>query len=115
MPAITKPMKVNLLKSRCGRLWNMPYRDGELVAKDTKCPLCGDPDSAGHILGHCQHKELKAHYIARHDMAMRKIIKEVMKGQSGSHFIITDNYRIGPHPVATGRPSPTRSPQQEDT
>jgi len=29
-------------------------------------------------------------YIARHDKAMRKIIKEVMKGQSGSHFIIAD-------------------------
>ena len=98
MPAITEPMKVNLLKSRCGRLWNkklafmfnMPYLNGEPVAKDTKCLLCGNPDSAGHILGHCQHKELKAHYIARHDMAMRKIIKEVMKGQSGSHFIIAD-------------------------
>ena len=98
MPAVTEPMKVNLLKSRCGRLWNkklafmcnMPYLSGEPIAKDTRCPLCGDPDSAGHMLGHCQHKELKALYIARHDKAMRKIIKEVMKGQHGSHFIIAD-------------------------
>ena len=100
MSAITEPMKVNLLKSRCGRLWNKklafmfnkPCLNGEPIAKDTKCPLCRHPDSAGHILGHCQHKELKAHYIARHDKAMRKIIKEIMKpqGQSGGHFIIAD-------------------------
>ena len=65
------------------------YLSGEPIAKDTRCPLCGDPDS-GHMLGHCQHKELKALYIARHDKAMREIIKEVRKGQNGSHFIIAD-------------------------
>ena len=96
MSSITEPMKVNLLKGRYGRLWNkklafmfnMPYLSGEPVAKDTKCPLCGEPDSAGHMLGHCQHKELKAHYIARHDKAMRKVIREVMKGHSGGQYII---------------------------
>ena len=56
-------------------MFNLPYLSGEPIATDTRCPLCGDPDSAGHMLGHCKHKELKARYIARHDKAMRKIIK----------------------------------------
>ena len=41
------------------------------------------------MLGQCKHDELKAH-SERHDKAMRKIIKEVMKGQSGSQFVIAD-------------------------
>ena len=51
-------------------MFNMPYLSGEPIATDTRWPLCGDADSAGHMLGHCEHKELKAHYIARHDKAM---------------------------------------------
>ena len=50
MPATTEPMKADLLKSRCGGLWNkkhafmfnMPYLSGAPIATDTRCPLCND-------------------------------------------------------------------------
>ena len=45
MPAITEPMRVNLLKSRCGGLWNerlafmfnMPYLSGSPETPGTRC------------------------------------------------------------------------------
>ena len=85
MPAIKEPMRVDLLKARFGRLWNkklafmfkMPYLAGESTARDMKCP--GDPDSAGHMIGNCSHKEMKALYIARHDRATRQVIKEIKR------------------------------------
>ena len=93
---------VNVLKCRCGQLWNkklafirnMPYFAGQPPAKDMKCPLCGQPDSAGHMLGHCQHKDMAGSYIARHDEAMRKVIKATLKGQQGNNYIIADVGRL---------------------
>jgi len=60
------------------------------VAKDTKCPLCKDSDSIGHILGGCTHKEVKKVYIARHDQAMRLVMKEVHRGGMGSFYCTED-------------------------
>ena len=98
----TRSMTVNVLKCRCRQLWNkklafirnMPYFSGQPPAKDMKCPLCGQPDSVGHMLGHCQHKDMAGSYIARHDEAMRKVIKATLKGQQGSKYIIADVGRL---------------------
>ena len=102
MSAITKPMLVNTLKYRFGRLWNKklaymmkaPYLPGDAPARDMECPLCGLDDAAGHILGGCRHKEMSAMYIARHDKAMRKVIQEAVKGEHGNFYIIADVGKI---------------------
>ena len=42
------------------------------------------------MLGGCSHKEMKAMYIARHDKAMRKLLKQVLNGKHGAHYVIAD-------------------------
>lgn len=46
------------------------------------------------MLAHCQHKDMAGSYIARHDEAMRKIIKAALKGQQGSNYVIADVGRL---------------------
>ena len=46
------------------------------------------------MLGHCQHKDMAGSYIARHDEAMRKVIKATLKGQQGNNYIIADVGRL---------------------
>ena len=69
---------------------NMAYRKGQPKATHDRCPLCNQPDSAGHLLGGCSHKEMQALYIARHDKAMRKLLKQVLSGKHGAHYVIAD-------------------------
>ena len=47
-------------------------------------------DSAGHMLGGCNHKELKSRYISRHDTALIKVLIELLQGVLGAHFVIAD-------------------------
>ena len=44
------------------------------VLLDSRCPLCRQEDSGGHILGGCLHRDMKKQYIARHDKAMRAVV-----------------------------------------
>ena len=44
-----------------------------LGINDDSCPLCGLPDSAGHILGECMHKDMKSLAIERHNVAGRMV------------------------------------------
>ena len=37
------------------------------------CPLCGEPDSVGHLLGGCTHRECVAMKIERHNAAVRMV------------------------------------------
>ena len=98
MPEIASNKITNLLKTRQGNTWtmklamqrNMAYRRGQPKATHDRCPLCNKSDSAGHMLGGCSHKEMKALYIARHDKAMRKLLKQVLSGKHGAHYTIAD-------------------------
>ena len=98
MPRVSSKTITNLLKTRQGNTWtmklamqrNMAYRKGQPKATHDRCPLCNKPDSAGHLLGGCSHKEMKALYIARHDKAMRKLLKQVLSGKHGAHYVIAD-------------------------
>jgi len=49
-----------------------------LVADDA-CPLCGKPDSFGHMIGECEHASAKPYIIARHNDAVRLIQKCIHK------------------------------------
>ena len=93
MPTITQ-----VLRYRFGQLWNMklayrqgrPYLPGLPLPRNACCPHCGREDSGGHILGGCQHANMKAMYISRHDEAMRKVLKAITCGTHGSFLKIAD-------------------------
>ena len=98
MPEVSSNKITNLLKTRQGNTWtvklamqrNMAYRKGQPKATHDRRPICNKPDSAGHLLGGCSNKEMKAMYIARHDKAMRKLLKQVLSGKHGAHYVIAD-------------------------
>ena len=77
-----------------GTTWTMKLAMQKRTPKAThnKCPLCNKSDSAGNLLGGCSHKEMKAllQYIARHDKAIREVLKQVLNGQHGAHYVIAD-------------------------
>ena len=97
-PGVSTSMTINTLKYRFGQLWNKkiafrqcrPYFGGGNVARDSTCPLCHGPDSGGHILGGCEHAQMKALFIHRHDSAMRQVLNELNKGGHGSYYCIAD-------------------------
>jgi hypothetical protein len=95
---ITTPAIMQTLRARMGQLWNkklalrykMPYLQGNAVAIDDLCPLCHEPDSAGHILGGCKHADMTKLYISRHNAAARLILKEAQQGAQGNFITIAD-------------------------
>ena len=95
---ISFSMLRNTLKARYGQLWNrsmafnrkMAYLKDEGIARDNLCPLCHRPDSIGHFLGGCRHPDMTKSYIARHNEAGRKILKELKRGPLGNQFMIAD-------------------------
>jgi ribonuclease HI len=98
-PKITFKEIVTVFKYRYGQIWNMktamrckmPYnRHHDKAACTDACPLCGLPDSGGHILGSCEHKICKAMYIDRHNKAVRMIQAGVQKGGLGGFYTIMD-------------------------
>ena len=51
---------------------------------------CGQADSGGHILGACNVPTFKAMYVARHDQALRLVLKSIAKGDHGGNYTIAD-------------------------
>ena len=80
----------NILLARFGGLYSqrMARRYGH--AQNIDCPLCKLDDGAGHILGGCAHRDMKAMYIERHNAAGRFIAQEVRNGKHGNHVMIGD-------------------------
>ena len=60
-------------------LWQIPYFQGGDTPRNSNCPLCGEHDCGGHILGKCSHPEMKRMHIHRHDEAARIIINVLTK------------------------------------
>eukprot|EP00877_Chromochloris_zofingiensis_P013965 jgi/Chrzof1/8822/Cz03g25240.t1 len=54
------------------------------------CPLCGRPDSIGHMVGECTHPEITALRVERHNSTTRILLKHVRKGEHGGHYILAD-------------------------
>jgi hypothetical protein len=80
-----------------GLIWNrksaVRFRKGGrqgVVPDDTSCPLCGQPDSTGHILGGCSRTDMQGCYIKRHDQAVKLVCKAIAKGQYSGCFTIMD-------------------------
>ena len=103
-PSIRASMVTMLLKYRLGQLWNVkiafrqqgPYFLGLKVPRSDKCPHSGRADSGGHILGGCHVPAFKAMYIARHDQALRLILRSIVTGDHGGYYTIADIGRAEP-------------------
>ena len=91
---VTHAERRSTFQARCGVLYNakiaarmrQPYapRPTPATARGL-CPLCGAPDSIGHILGGCSHSAMHALYIQRHDQACRLVVKALRMGQLGGY------------------------------
>ena len=55
----------NVIRARFGGLYTQKLGCRYRHAHDDSCPLCGLPDSAGHILGECMYKDMKSLAIER--------------------------------------------------
>lgn len=76
------------MKARWGHLWNrkLAFRYG--MAASDACPLCGEQDSTGHMLGGCPHTQ--AMRVARHDNAVKIVQSAIAKGSMRGSFTIMD-------------------------
>jgi phosphoribosylcarboxyaminoimidazole (NCAIR) mutase len=58
------------------------------LAPTPNCPLCGEHDSTGHVLGGCH--AAAALRVARHDTAVRLIQQAIAKGSKGNSWMLMD-------------------------
>ena len=68
----------------------MPYFPGLTIPRSDKCPQSGQADSEGHILGGYSVPAFKATYIARHNQALRSVLKSIAQGDRGGYYIMAD-------------------------
>ena len=96
--AISHPAIRQTLRARYGVLHHMgqafkmrrPYLPGLPVARSKRCPCCDQEDSTTHILNACEHPEMKAMYIERHNAAGRMILKALLTSGLGNNHIVAD-------------------------
>ena len=90
-----------VLLARYGTLWtsahahkaHRPYLPGIATAFPTAgghCPLCGHPDSVGHVLGGCSNPHFKARFIKRHNVALHLLYDTISAGEFGGMFCVMD-------------------------
>ena len=87
---ITQCLKTLTFKAMWGYLWNNKLAFRYSMAKSPNCPLCGEPDSTGHMLGGCLHPEAQAMTIARHDGAVKIIQKPMNTSNLGGFYTTMD-------------------------
>ena len=89
-------MARTIIRLRWGREYN-----AKLAAKmkhpylptggtDGNCPLCKLPDSCAHMLGGCQHPEIKAMTIKIHNNAVQLIHRAVQASELGGCYTLMD-------------------------
>ena len=96
MPDVMFSQARLLLQYKWGLLWNMKLAKRYRICGPTQnftngnCPLCHQPDSSGHIMGHCAYPAMCALYIRRHDDAVKIIQRYVTKGALGGYYTAMD-------------------------
>jgi hypothetical protein len=80
----------NMMRAWWGMLWNNKLAKRYRKSPTDACPLCKQPDSCGHILGGCMHKQMKAAYISRHNKAVQTIYKAITMGNNGRYCMVMD-------------------------
>ena len=82
--------KCQTLKARMGVLFTQARAKMMGMSHTDACPLCGEPDSIGHLLGGCSHNTMGPLYISRHDQAVIQLYRALQKGTDGGSFTIID-------------------------
>jgi ribonuclease HI len=88
--SITQAERKSALNWRFGTLWSnkIAFRCG--MSKSAMCPLCGLPDSGGHITGGCSHPEMSKMYTERHHHTGRILLRAIAKGSMGGGLVMAD-------------------------
>eukprot|EP00983_Pelagomonas_calceolata_P053973 1143513-Pelagomonas_calceolata.AAC.2 len=60
------------------------------MSTSLQCPLCGEPDSALHILSGCKHSTISNMVTERHNNTSRILLKGVSKGPLGAALASMD-------------------------
>ena len=89
-------MARTILRLRWGREYNaklatkmkLPY--APTGNTDGNCPLCKLPDSCAHMLGGCQHPDIKAMTIKRHNTAVQLLHKATQASELGGCYTLMD-------------------------
>ena len=88
---ITWRQSMLAFKARWGQLWNQKLAHRYGRAPTPNCPLCGEPDSVGHLLGGCTHRECVAMKIERHNAAVRMVHDTITRNsKQGGCYTIMD-------------------------
>jgi len=83
-------LKKLTIKARWGHLWNRKLAHRYGLAPNPNCPMCGQPDSTGHLLGGCHHPEARGITILRHDQAVGMIQKTISTSSLGGFYTVMD-------------------------
>ena len=95
-PNVTYKQRRLTFAARWGLLWNRKLAFRFKRASSPNCPLCGNPDSTGHLLGGCSHPDTIAMRIARHDEAVRILQSAIEKAPSRDHRTMYTIMDAGP-------------------
>ena len=90
-----------IMNNKLAQRWRLPGNLGGL------CPLCGQPDSTGHLVGGCEAPEIKGIRIALHQRLVARIVKAIGKGANGNYTILADGlttHKTVPTPAVTHLP-----------
>jgi len=75
-----------VLQCRGGQLVTQKLLHRWRRSKNSLCPLCGHEDSQTHLLLGCA--AMKDHVIARHNEAVRTVVRHVLKGNKGGYSVV---------------------------
>ena len=97
-PQTAQSILRNVLRARCGQLWNLNMADGQKIphirglwtATFNACPLCFLVDSGSHLLGGCRRRDIIKSYIKRHHEAGILITKTVKQGANDINVFTAD-------------------------
>jgi len=95
-PNVTYKQRRLTFAARWGLLWNRKLAFRFKRAASPNCPLCGNPDSTGHMLGGCSHPDTIAMRIARHDEAVRILQRAIEKAPARDHRTMYTIMDAGP-------------------
>eukprot|EP00983_Pelagomonas_calceolata_P072754 1151855-Pelagomonas_calceolata.AAC.3 len=75
MPTLPFILKRNIFNYRTGTLFNQKHAVRFKISTSLQCPLCGEPDSALHILSGCKDSTVSNMVTERHNIASRILFK----------------------------------------
>eukprot|EP00983_Pelagomonas_calceolata_P025261 793627-Pelagomonas_calceolata.AAC.1 len=90
MPACPFKIEQNIFYYCTGTLFNQKHAVCFKMSISLQCSLCGDPDSALHILSGCKQSTVSNEVTERHNLARRILLKGINKGPLGAGLASMD-------------------------